>query len=148
MGIFHRWLWSDNSDTIYNNRQPTTGKVRHWLSTSSIARFLIFFLFKCWLVGWWSFSCFVVVAFLFRCWMVVGVLHPGNMVWSYQDGYRLVTVHTHGDCVVLPHWETRPLAPWPAISSPVALSWHRANQLLSYLINAEQLVRKWQISIL
>ena len=32
---------------------------------------------------------------------------------SYGDGYRLVTVHTHGDFIVLPHWETRPSASWP-----------------------------------
>ena len=29
------------------------------------------------------------------------------------DGYRLVTVCTHGDFIMLPHWRTRPLAPWP-----------------------------------
>ena len=27
------------------------------------------------------------------------------------DGYQLVTVYTHGDVIVLPHWNTRPLAP-------------------------------------
>ena len=27
---------------------------------------------------------------------------------SYQDGYCLVTVHTHGDFIVPPHWEIRP----------------------------------------
>ena len=31
---------------------------------------------------------------------------------SYQDRYRLVTVHTDGDFIVLPHWESRLLAPW------------------------------------
>ena len=34
---------------------------------------------------------------------------------SYQDGYRLVTVRTHGDFIGLPHCDTRPPAPWPAI---------------------------------
>ena len=29
---------------------------------------------------------------------------------SYQDRYRFVAVHTHGDFIVLPHWETRPPA--------------------------------------
>ena len=24
-----------------------------------------------------------------------------------MDGYRLVTVHTHGKFIVLPHWDTR-----------------------------------------
>ena len=32
-------------------------------------------------------------------------------VMSYQDGDRLVTVHTHGDFIVLPHSNTMPLAP-------------------------------------
>ena len=31
---------------------------------------------------------------------------------SYQDEYRLVTARTHGIFIVLPHWETRPPAPW------------------------------------
>ena len=26
---------------------------------------------------------------------------------AYQDGYWLVMVHTHGDFIVLLHWETR-----------------------------------------
>ena len=30
----------------------------------------------------------------------------------YQNGYRLVTLHTHGDFIVLPNWEIRPLTPW------------------------------------
>ena len=34
---------------------------------------------------------------------------------SYQDGYRLVTVSTHGDFIVLPHWKTGPPAPLPDI---------------------------------
>ena len=39
--------------------------------------------------------------------LLVGVLHPGS---SY--GYWLGTVHTHCDFIALPHWETRPSAPW------------------------------------
>ena len=31
------------------------------------------------------------------------------------DGYRLVTVRTHDDFIVLPHWNTRLPAWWPAI---------------------------------
>ena len=27
---------------------------------------------------------------------------------SHQDGYQVVTVRTHGDFIVLPHWATRP----------------------------------------
>ena len=30
---------------------------------------------------------------------------------SYQAGYRLATVHTHGECVVPPQWEIKLLAP-------------------------------------
>ena len=30
---------------------------------------------------------------------------------SYPDGYRLVTVRTYGNFIVLPHWETRSPAP-------------------------------------
>ena len=30
---------------------------------------------------------------------------------SYQDRYRHVTLPTHDDFIVLPHWETRPLVP-------------------------------------
>ena len=34
---------------------------------------------------------------------------------SYQDWYRLVTLHTHVNFIVLPNWETRPLAPLPNV---------------------------------
>ena len=30
---------------------------------------------------------------------------------SYKDGYRLATIHDHGDFMVLPHWETTLLEP-------------------------------------
>ena len=30
--------------------------------------------------------------------------------------YRLVTVHSHGDFIVLPHGNARPPGPWPAIN--------------------------------
>ena len=45
------------------------------------------------------------------CWFVTPWQHP----WSYQCTYWLVSVHTHGDFIVLPHWATRPPAPWPDI---------------------------------
>ena len=40
-------------------------------------------------------------------------LHPGNIKGHIRTGIdRLMTVHTHGDfLLVLPHWETRLLAP-------------------------------------
>ena len=41
--------------------------------------------------------------------LYVGVLHAGN---TYdQDPYQAVTVWTHGNFVVLPHWESRLLTP-------------------------------------
>ena len=47
---------------------------------------------------------------LFRsyCWNCTSLQH----IRSYPDRYQLVMVHTHGDFIVLPHWETRPLATW------------------------------------
>ena len=38
-----------------------------------------------------------------RCFTAVGQARGG--------GYQLVKVRTHGDFIVLPHWDTRPLAP-------------------------------------
>ena len=40
-------------------------------------------------------------------WLVVRVL----CLVSYDDGHRFVTVHILVNFIVLPHWETRPLAP-------------------------------------
>ena len=45
--------------------------------------------------------------------MCEAVLHgygtsPFEMEWGL---YRLVTLCTHGNFIVLPHWNTRPLAP-------------------------------------
>ena len=69
------------------------------------------------------------------------------MTWqnqrSYQDVYRLLPVGTHGDFIVLPHWNIRPQAPWPNIT----LSWHWAIRSLPYPNNAERLARRWQVSI-
>ena len=63
---------------------------------------------------------------------------------------RLMTVYTHGDFIVLPHWNTRLPAPWPAnvLSHSVALSWHGTNQSLPYPNKAKHQVRKRQVSIL
>ena len=38
----------------------------------------------------------------------------GQAQWR-MGGYRLVTVHLHGDLIVLSHWDIMPPAPWPAI---------------------------------
>ena len=40
----------------------------------------------------------------------IGVLHPHNIVVIW-DWYRLVTVNTHSDFIMLLHWEIRPAAP-------------------------------------
>ena len=37
---------------------------------------------------------------------------------SHQDGHRFVTSSPHGEFMGLPHWETRPPAPWPNYSIP------------------------------
>ena len=40
---------------------------------------------------------------------------------SYQEGYQLVTLHTHGNFIVLPHWETRLAVQWHYIHPS---QWH------------------------
>ena len=51
------------------------------------------------------------------CWFFGAVLHPTN-IKQYQDAYRLVTVRTHGDVTVLPHYETR--LPAPSLDIPLS----------------------------
>ena len=60
-----------------------------------------------------------------------------------------MAVCTHGDFIMLPHWDTRPPVPWPW-SHSITLSWHWANQSLPYQYhnNAEHQARKRQVSIL
>ena len=48
---------------------------------------------------------------LVGCWSLTSLQN----LRSYDDGYRLVIVHTHGDFIVLAHWESRPPASWPGI---------------------------------
>ena len=65
---------------------------------------------------------------------------------SYQNGYWLMTVCSHGDFIVLTYWDTsHQQALWPDI--PVTLFWHWANQSLPYPNNAEHLARKRQVPI-
>ena len=52
----------------------------------------------------------------------------------YQDGYRLLTVHTHIGITVLPHWDTRPLTGTTARYPTVTLSEYCANQSLFILL--------------
>ena len=48
--------------------------------------------------------------------LFVVVLRPSNISGHIRkDTDRLVTVLTHGDFIVLPHWNTRLRAPFPAI---------------------------------
>ena len=49
------------------------------------------------------------------CFQFVCCFTSKQHLGSYQDGYWFVTVCTHGNVIVLPYWDTRPLAPWPAI---------------------------------
>ena len=44
-------------------------------------------------------------------WLVDRGLRLGNNKGHIRIGEQLVTVHTHGNFIVLPHWETRPPAP-------------------------------------
>ena len=41
------------------------------------------------------------------CWILISLQH----LRSYKDQNQLVTVHTDGDFMVLPHWEIRPPKP-------------------------------------
>ena len=76
------------------------------------------------------------------------VLHScGTRPWreggDEGERYRLVTVRTHGDFIMLPHWNTRLPTPWPAI--PLSCIILTLNQpVLSYPNNAEHLARKHQ----
>ena len=71
-----------------------------------------------------------------------------GMKWYFTVvGQARWRVHTPGDFIVLPHWDTRPPPPWPTISLS-ALSWHWTNHSLPYPNNAEHQDRKWQVSIL
>ena len=55
--------------------------------------------------------------YCFQCRPLVGCWSFASFQYlrSYQDGYWLVTVRTHGDFIVLAHWEIRPPTRWPDI---------------------------------
>ena len=76
---------------------------------------------------------------LVSCWSFVSWQHGR----SYQDWYQLVTVHIHGDFIVLPHWETKPPVPWYSF----ILSWLWANQSLPYPNNTNRQAKKRHIAI-
>ena len=82
-----------------------------------------------------------IVAVLSLLFLLVGALCPSNIEKSYQDGYQIVTVHTHGDFIVLLHWEIRLPAHAP-ISHTVTIlyctGWYNStNQSFHYPINAK-----------
>ena len=58
---------------------------------------------------------------------------------SYQDGYRLVPVHTHGDFIVLHHCETMP--PLPDISDGMAELDERPSPAVASMSNSNPLVQ-------
>ena len=45
----------------------------------------------------------------------LGCVSSWQHIRSFQDSYRLVTMDTHDEFLVLHHWEARPPAPWPDI---------------------------------
>ena len=74
-------------------------------------------------------------------WFVCCCFTSWQHLRSHQDRYRLVIVHTHGDFIVLPHWDH------DLLSHLVPLSWHWANQFLPCSNNAKHQARNWQVSI-
>ena len=56
-------------------------------------------------------TCKSVHLWLVGCWSFTSWQHLS----SYQDGFRLVAVHTHGNLIVLPHWKTGLPEPLPDI---------------------------------
>ena len=56
-----------------------------------------------------TYSSYQQVLWLDGYWSVM----PQQHVRSYQCRYWLVTVDTHGDFIMLSHWGTRSLVPWP-----------------------------------
>ena len=69
-----------------------------------------------------SYTLYVLVALLENrplgtngCWSFMSLQN----LRLYQDGYRLVTVHTHGDFIVLPHWyPNQSYCPCPILLMP------------------------------
>ena len=91
-----------------------------------------------WLPMMWRWWCVVLV--LVCCWSFTSLQH----LRSSQDRYWLVTVHTHCNVIVLPHWEIKPRIPWTIIPLHhiiLTLIWSSSN-------NSYQRARKWQVSML
>ena len=77
-------------------------------------------------------------------WLVEGLSFISRQhLKLYQGTYRLVTVHTHGDYIVLPNWEitASTMSRYPSQHS-VTLSSHWVNQNLPYPIDAKCQARK------
>ena len=91
-------------DTLHYNTGDAVDK--SWNSSVKMTHeaFLVFFSF-------FPLQFKIVVTWLISCWSFRSWQH----LRSYSVRYRLVTLHTYGDYIVLPHWEIRLLAPWPNI---------------------------------
>ena len=138
--------WSSDAPISQNRRQtPYSFGYPHWLQSD----------FK-----WWSHTlsatryCADASTMLvmpggtqvFKCF---NVFTSYQYLRSWQDGYRLVTVATHGDLTVLPQLETRPPAPWPDIPlRQIILTLSQPVLVLLYPNNAVCLARKRQVSML
>ena len=83
-----------------------------------------------WYINEWTWSSSVICCFTSQ-----------QRLRSYQDGHWLVTVCTHGDFIVLPHWHT-------SCHHHDLISWHWANQSLPFPNNDQHLARKQQVFIL
>ena len=95
---------------------------------------------------WWRHQSYWEILCLF-----VVILRPSNIKRTYQDGHWLLTMHTHADFIVLPHWKPKPPSSgqhYDLISHSDTLSWHWANQSLPCPTNAKRQARKQEQSIL
>ena len=78
-------------------------------------------------------------------WLVVSFTALPNLR-SHQDEYGIVTMHTHGDVIVLSTGKSSSQN-HDLISHSVTLSCHRTNQSLPYSINASTRLGSTQVSI-
>ena len=58
------------------------------------------------------------LSWLVSCWSLQSLQH----VRWYQDEFRLVTVRTHGNLIMLSHWKFRPPKSWPRYPDTVLSS--------------------------
>ena len=89
--------------------------------------------------GWWDRDRFVAV----RIWMI-GCWGSYMLATSRsnQDKYRLVTVCTYGNFIVLPHWGNQASGTMTCYPTQPQISWNWANHSLPYPIDAEYHAKK------